>query len=180
LTLGATPHRFKIRVSDVERDVYEALDLRVARHPSETLRFLLIRTLAYCLEYAPGIAFSKGGLSSTDEPALSVRDDGGILRTWIEVGSPSAERLHRAAKSAERVALYTASDLHALRREVSSRTMHRLEYLEVHRLDPALLETLEAGIERTTSFELVRTGTALYVTLLSKVIEGSIERSSLV
>ena len=40
MALTATMHHFQITLSDVDRGVYEALDLRVARHPSETMRYL--------------------------------------------------------------------------------------------------------------------------------------------
>src|SRR5262245_43082790 len=98
MALTATIHHFEIALSDVDRGVYETLDLRVARHPSESARYLFTRTLAYCLSYEEGIAFSKGGISSTDEAPITVRDLTGVLRAWIEIGSPSAERLHKAAK----------------------------------------------------------------------------------
>ena len=45
------PH-LGIELADIDRGVYTTLDLRVARHPSETEEFLLTRVLAYCLEYA--------------------------------------------------------------------------------------------------------------------------------
>ena len=91
MALTATMHHFQITLSDVDRGVYESLDLRVARHPSETMRYLVTRTLAYCLSYEEGIAFSKGGLSSAEEAPISVRDRTGVLRAWIDVGAPSAE-----------------------------------------------------------------------------------------
>jgi uncharacterized protein YaeQ len=56
-----------------------------------------------------GIGFSKG-LSDPDEPAVLVRDLTGALQAWIEVGLPEPERLHRAAKAAPRVAVYTHKD----------------------------------------------------------------------
>ncbi|MFM7297126.1 MAG: YaeQ family protein, partial [Planctomycetota bacterium] len=105
--LGATLYRFEIALSDTDRGVYESLELRVARHPSESGPFLIVRVLAYCLEHAEGISFSKGGISDTDEPALSIHDLTGQRLAWIEVGAPSAERLHKASKSTPRVALYT-------------------------------------------------------------------------
>jgi len=54
------------------------------------------RLLAYCLEYTDGIEFSKG-LSDPDEPAMSVRDLTGARQSWVEVGTPDAARLHKAA-----------------------------------------------------------------------------------
>ena len=176
---SATPYHFKVTLSDVDRGVYEALDLRPARHPSESLRYLLIRTLAYSLSYEPGISFSKGGLSSTDEPPLLIRDGSGVLRAWIEVGSPTAERLHKASKAAERVLLYSAAELQALKREASTRPIHKLEAIEVYRLEPSFLDRLEPEIQRTTVFELVRSNGVLYVTLWGKVHEGPLENCRL-
>ena len=80
MALSATVHSFEITLNDADRGVYEALDFRVARHPSETAEYLWTRVLAYCLEYGEGLAFSSGGLSNPDAPALEVRDLTGQLR----------------------------------------------------------------------------------------------------
>jgi len=103
MALGATVYAFKIELADSDRGVYVPLDLRVARHPSETEDHLLTRVLAYCLEYTEGISFSNG-LSDPDQPAISIHDLTGVLRVWVDVGAPDAARLHRAAKLAPRVA----------------------------------------------------------------------------
>ena len=110
MALTATLYNFEIDLSDVDRNVYEKLALKVARHPSESEAYLVARVLAYCLEYTEGIAFSPGGLSSPDEPPIAVRDLTGALRAWIEIGAPDAARLHKASKAAPRVALYTHRD----------------------------------------------------------------------
>jgi len=177
---NGTPYHFKITLSDVDRGTYESLDIRPARHPSESFRYFLTRTLAYCLSYEPGIAFSKGGLSSSDEPPISVRDGAGALKLWVDVGSPSAERLHKASKAAERVSLFTHADLALLRREALTRAVHKVEKVEVFRVEPALLDGLEGAIERSTSLELVRSDGVLYITIGRKVTEGAITRASLV
>lgn len=84
-----------IDLNDVDRGVYERLELRVARHPSETAEFMLIRVFAYCLEYEAGIAFGND-ISSGDEPAVLVRYPTGRLTGWFEVGMPDASRVHRS------------------------------------------------------------------------------------
>jgi uncharacterized protein YaeQ len=172
---NATIYHFEVALSDVERSVYETLDLRVARHPSETLRYLLLRTFAYCLAFEEGIAFSKGGLSDADEPALSIRDATGILVAWIDVGSPSAERLHRASKAARRVMVFTAAEEHLLRREAASRPIHRLEDIEVFRIAPSLLDAIESKIEKRTKLDLLRNAGELYVTIGADTMSGAIE-----
>jgi uncharacterized protein YaeQ len=180
MALSATIHHFHVTLSDVDRAVYEALDLRMARHPSESARYLTTRMLAYCLSYEEGIAFSKGGLSSAEEPPIAVRDPTGILLAWIDVGFPSAERLHKAAKAARRVALYTHVDAALLRREASIRSVHKVGEIEAWRFESSFLDAVEQSIGRTTKLEIVRTDGRLYVTVDENVIEGEIERVRLV
>src|ERR1700722_9069194 len=134
MALGATVYTFKIELADSDRGVYVPLGLRVARHPSETEDHLLTRVLAYCLEYTEGIALSNG-LSDPDQPAISVRDLTGVLRAWIDVGAPEAARLHRAAKLAPRVAVYTHKDAGQLAARLSLERIHRIEALELYALD---------------------------------------------
>jgi uncharacterized protein YaeQ len=180
MALSATIHHFHVTLSDVDRAVYETLDLRVARHPSESARYLTTRTLAYCLSYEEGIAFSKEGLSSAEEPPIAVRDPTGILIAWIDVGFPSAERLHKAAKAARRVALYTHVDAALLRREVASRAVHKVGEIAVWRFEPSFLDAVEGSLGRTTTMEIARNDGQLYVTVDENVIEGTLSRVRLV
>ena len=180
MALTATMYHFQITLSDVDRGVYEALDLRAARHPSETLRYLITRTLAYCLSFEDGIAFSKAGLSSVDEAPISVRDATGVLRAWIDIGQPSADRLHKASKAAGRVALFTHVELPLLLREASARAIHRVEQIEVWRFEPTFLDTLADKLGKNSKFELVRTDGQLYVTLAGETLNGSLSQCSLV
>jgi uncharacterized protein YaeQ len=176
---SATIYKLGITLSDVERGVYERLELRVARHPSESARYFWQRTLAYCLSYEEGIAFSKGGLSDSDEPPVSIVDPTGILMAWIDVGSPSAERLHRASKAARRVALFSATELTLLEREAASRKIHALEDIQVFLLEPSFLDALETHLEKHLELELVRSSGVLYVTMPKGIVEGTITETRL-
>ncbi|MEO7032561.1 MAG: YaeQ family protein [Polyangiaceae bacterium] len=180
MALTATIYHFQITLSDVDRGVYEALDLRVARHPSETMRYLVTRTLAYCLSFEDGISFSKGGLSTAEEAPVSVRDATGVLRAWIDVGAPSAERLHKASKAAGRVALFTHVEHSLLLREASARPIHHVEQIEVFRVEPEFLDAVAAKLEKNSKFEVVRTDGQLYVTLGGEALNGSLTQCSLV
>lgn len=180
MALTATMFHLEVALSDVDRGVYEALDLRLAMHPSETMRYMLTRALAYCLSYEDGIAFSKGGLSSAADAPITVHDPTGLLLAWIDIGAPSAERLHKASKAAPRVAVFTSADLATLRREAGTRPIHRLEDIEVWRVAPAFLDALSERVDRNTKLELVRNDGHLYVTIGGSIIEGAITRCSLV
>lgn len=179
MALTATVYRLLIDLSDVDRGVYEALDLRVARHPSETLRYMLLRTLAYCLCHAEGIAFSKG-LFSTDEPAVWIRQPDGRVDLWVDIGRPAIERLHKASKLSGRVEVFTHDDPELLRREARGAKLHRGSEIMVSSVDVALLDALEAKIDRNTSLTLVRNDGHLYVTLGAVSLEGAITRRPLV
>ena len=170
VALGATIHRVTVALSDVERGVYETLDLRLARHPSETTRFLVTRLLAYALSYEEGIAFSKGGISDTDQPPIAVHDPTGILLHWVDVGSPAAERLHKAAKAARRVSVYTTSELGPP--PVRAGEIHRATEIEWLTYPPALAAAIESKLDRTTAMELVRSDGHLYVTVAGVSIDG--------
>ena len=179
MALTATIYHLQVALSDVDRGIYEALDLRLARHPSETMRYLLTRTLAYCLSYEQGIEFSKGGLSASEEPPITVRDPTGLLLAWIDIGVPSAERLHKATKAAQRVSVFTSADLSLLRRQ-ASRPIHRVADIAVWKLETSLLDAIEERTTRNTKLELVRNEGHLYVTIDAAVMEGALVRCSLV
>jgi len=167
--IGATIHNLTVALSDADRAVYETLEIRMARHPSESMRFLVTRLFAYALSYEEGIAFSKGGVSSTDEPPVSVRDLTGVMTHWIDVGSPAAGRLHKATKAAKRVSLFTCASVSYLEREA----IHRKEEIDVTSLDASFVDTLAERIDRRTGVEIVRTGGALYVTIGASHFEGA-------
>ena len=180
MALQATVHRFEVTLSDVDRGVYETLDLRVARHPSESVRYLLLRLLAYALSYEEGIAFSKGGLSSTDDPPVVVHDRTGVLLAWIDVGVPAAERLHKAAKAARRVVIFTETDPQRLRKDARARGgVHRADEIEIVSIPAALLSELEPHVERHVKLELSRNDGVLYVTIAGKIYEATLATSNL-
>lgn len=173
MAAGATMYRLEIALSDVDRGVYETLDVRAAQHPSESMAYLLTRVLAYCLEYAEGIAFSKG-LSTTDEPAVWIKDLRGDLVSWIEVGSPSVERLHKASKASPRVVVFTQHDPELILKEARIKPIFRAERIELYAVPHALLTALEEKIDRNTKLEIVRTDGQLYITIGGATLEGAL------
>jgi len=164
MALGATMYAFEIRLADSDRQVYETLNLRVAQHPSETPAYLWTRVLAYCLEYAQGISFSKG-VSDTEMPALYVHDLTGAWVSWIEVGAPDASRLHKAAKTAPRVAVYLHRDAQPLLARWAGERIHRAGHIDLCALEPAFIDTLAGRLDRRMSFDLSVAESELYLTL---------------
>jgi len=160
----ATIYTLTIDLADMDRGVYETLDLRIARHPSETAEYMLTRVLAYCLEYQEGIGLTEG-VSSGDEPALLVRDLTGRITAWIEVGMPDATRLHKGSKLAGRVAVYTHRDARQLLAQLTGAKIHRAEGISIRFFDHRLIEEIAALIDRRTSFSLSVTHGELFMSI---------------
>jgi uncharacterized protein YaeQ len=160
----ATIYNFAIDLADMDRGVYETLELRVARHPSETAEYMLTRVLAYCLEYQEGIELTEG-VSSGDEPALLVRDLTGRVTAWIEVGMPDAARLHRGSKHAGRVAVYTHRDARQLMAQLSGAKIHRGAEIPIRTFDRGTIEAIVAVLDRRTSLSLSVTHGELYIAI---------------
>lgn len=173
MALGALMRRVTIALADADRGVYETLDLRVAQHPSENDRYLTARVITRALEHAEGVDFTRG-LSTTDEPAIWQKDLTGVVQTWIEIGTPTAERLHRAQKACKRVAVYGWKLLDELAE--AARDIHRAEALELYTFDPAFLDAVAATLDRTNSWDLSVTGGAIYVTVGDQTFEGAATR----
>ena len=176
MALSATVYNFEIELADADRHVYESLALRVARHPSESEEYLVARVLAYALEFVEGIAFSPGGLSVPDEPAIAIRDLTGRIRSWVDVGSPDAARLHKASKAAPRVVVYTHKDPRQLVDRLAGEQIHRAESLELYSIDRGLVSGLAARLERRMAFSLSITDRELYVSIGAETLSGAVSR----
>jgi uncharacterized protein YaeQ len=173
MALPATMRRFAIALAHADRELYADLDLRVAQHPSESERYLVARVLARALEHRDGLDFSKGGVSDDTEPALVQRDLRGDLVAWIEVGSPSAERLHKAAKASPRVVVYTWKSPAALKEAIAD--IHRADEIEIVGLPADVLDAVALTLDRTNRWDLSVTGGTVYLTADGKLFEAALE-----
>src|SRR5271170_624888 len=174
MALSSTIYVFTVRIADADRNVYESLTLRVAQHPSEAAEYLVTRVLAYCLEYAEGITFSKG-LSDPEEPAILVSDLTGVLQTWIEIGMPEAARLHKAGKAARRVVVYPHRDVEPWLARLAGERIHRAEALEIYAVERSLVAGLVSRLERRMEFDLSVSERNLYVSLGDTTLSGTLE-----
>jgi uncharacterized protein YaeQ len=174
VALPATLRRFTINLADADRAVYDTLEWRVAQHPSESERYLVARVIARALEHAEGLEFSKGGVSDDEEPALVHKDLRGDWVAWIEVGSPSPERLHKATKLAPRVAIYAWKNVDQLAAAIAEREVHRRDELELKAVPAELLDAVAATLDRNNTWDLSVTGGALYLTIGGALFEGAV------
>ena len=179
MALTATIYKFDIDLADSDRGVYESIAVQAARHPSESEERLVARVLAYALEFVEGIAFSAGGVSEPDEPAIAVRDLTGAMRVWIDIGMPDAARLHKASKAAPRVAVYTHKNPDRLLANLAGERIHRAEAIEIYALDPQLVDALVARLDRRMAFTLSVADREIFLSLGTETLTGAVVRHSL-
>jgi uncharacterized protein YaeQ len=172
-------HRFEIALADVDRGVYADLDLRVARHPSEDVPYLLTRVLAAALEHKDGLVFSKG-LSESDEPALWVRTGDGRVVEWIDVGAPAPDRLHRASKLAERVIVYCHRRPDLLQQRCAKERVHKADRIRLVKVPGDLLDALGARLDRNNRWDLSVHEGRLTIVCGGEVVEAVLESVPLV
>ena len=143
-----TLYKFQIELSDIPRAIYQTLDFRVAQHPSESMPYLLTRVLAYILNYQEGLTFAPAGLHDPDAAAMHISELNGGLSTLIEIGSPSARKLHKATKSAKTVKVYTYKNPLSLMEEIKAEKVHRASEIELYSLSASFLTEIEPLLKR--------------------------------
>jgi uncharacterized protein YaeQ len=173
VALTATMYRFEVDLSDVDRGVYEQFEVRAAQHPSESEEFFVTRLLAYVLEYSESLQFGRG-ISTTEDATIWQKSGDGRIELWIEVGAPAAERLHRIAKQAERVAIYSHREPNFVRSLWRGQTVHRAEQIEVYFLPQEIVSWLVEKLERKTVLSVSRNDGTVYLTIGSDMREWSV------
>ncbi len=177
MAIGAMIHTFTVQLADMDRGVYDELSVRVARHPSETDAYMMTRMLAYCLEFAEGIAFGEG--VSSDDPAVLVRDPTGAVTAWVEVGAPDAERLHYASRLAGRTVVYTHRDPAKVMAPWTDKRIHRSEDIRVFSFEPGFIDTAVPLLERRNTMTLTVTERVLYLDLNGTSLTSAVHEHSL-
>ncbi len=147
--------RFQIELSDIDRGVYQSLDFRLSQHPSETATYMITRTLAYALSYQDGLEFTPGGLADPDSPALLAKGSGGGTDLWIEIGNPSARRLHKASKACGNVVVYTYKNAEALIAEINANSVHRAREIKIISFALPFLGELESHLEKNNKWSVL-------------------------
>lgn len=106
MALKSTICKAELQVSDLDRHYYQAHNLTLARHPSETDERMMVRLLAFALYASDALTFGKG-LSAEDEPDLVELDPTGVIERWIDVGLPDERNVRRAAHRSREMVLIT-------------------------------------------------------------------------
>ncbi|MDE0855376.1 MAG: YaeQ family protein, partial [Nevskia sp.] len=108
-----------------------------------------------------------------------VRDLTGRVTTWIEVGAPDAERLHRGSKLAGRAAVYTHRDPGNLLAQLAGRKIHRAEAIPLYSFGRGFVEAAAKAIDRRNALTLSVTERQLYLDINGNSFSAAIEEQRL-
>jgi uncharacterized protein YaeQ len=169
----STIYRATIQLSDIDRGLYESLQVTVAQHPSETEERLLARLLAYALYYEPELTFTKG-VGAGDEPDLWLKGADGRVKLWIEVGLPDAERLVKASRHSERVVLCAFGSAQMVWMKQQLPKLAGIANLTIISLDQPFLQRLSAQLQRSITWSLTVTEGLLYLNVDGQTVESAV------
>lgn len=163
MALKPVIYRARVSLNDIDRDQYEALNLTLALHPSETLERMMVRLLAFCLNYQEFLSFTKG-LSTPDEPDILARAMDDELLLWIDIGEPSAERTKKASRKARQVKIYSFNEKSDTWWSHESSKI-RQTGADVFQFEWRDITALAAMVERTMDIALTITDFSAYVAM---------------
>lgn len=145
---NATIFKAQVQLSDMDKHLYDTLNLTLARHPSETDQRLMIRLLAFVLHNSDKLEFTKG-LCADDEPELWQKNYADEIELWIELGQPDEKRLRKACAKAQQVVLYCYGGRTAdIWFETIQNKLTRFDNLKVVILPEEITQTLAAMANR--------------------------------
>ncbi len=181
MALPSILHHFDLELANVDRGVEQALALKVARHPSETMDRVWLRILALAWQWEEGIGFGPGLCEPEAPDVLATRLDG-TPSLLVRVGKPDLERVARdlARGKGARVAVLFESPrrMEAFLAEADERRPAGIERAELAAVDPPLLAALAAHDDRRARCQLTLSGDHLSLTVGPDTLDGPLHRAS--
>jgi uncharacterized protein YaeQ len=162
MALKPTIYKTQIELADSDRNCFESLSLTIAKHPSETLERMTVRLLAYCLNSARGLEFTRG-ISTADEPDLWVHSDHGEVDHWIEVGQPEEARLRKACGRARQVSVYAFAKSTPTWWNLNGAGISALPHLQVVQFGWEEIQTAAGLLDRTVNLSVSVVGGIVYL-----------------
>lgn len=163
MALNATIYKYRIALSDLNRNYYDTLQLTVAQHPSESLERMTARVLAYCINASPGLEFTKG-LSTPETPDIWERSLAEEVILWIELGEPSADKLKKATRAAKEVKVYSFNSKSDVWWRQEQKNISNLK-VTVTQLPWNAIVILAAMVQRTMDISVTISGDSAFIAM---------------
>jgi uncharacterized protein YaeQ len=154
-------YKFRIALSDIDRNYYDTLNLTLAQHPSETLERMMVRVLAFCINAQEHLAFTKG-LCAVDEPDIWVHTLDDQITLWIDVGEPAVDRIKKATRLSPLVKVYSFNSKSNVWWDQGCTKFKELK-VSVFRFQWESVQVLAALVQRTMDLSITIAGDSAYV-----------------
>jgi uncharacterized protein YaeQ len=164
-------YKFRIALSDIDRNYYDTLNLTLAQHPSETLERMMVRVLAFCINAQEHLAFTKG-LCAVDEPDIWVHTLDDQITLWIDVGEPAVDRIKKATRLSPLVKVYSFNSKSNVWWDQGCTKFNELK-VSVFRFQWESVQVLAALVQRTMDLSITIAGDSAYVAAESGECEVS-------
>ena len=161
MAIKPTIYKFRISLSDLNRDYYDTLNLTVAQHPSETVERMMVRILAYCINAQEFLSFTKG-LSNVEEPDIWAVTLDEQIALWIDIGEPALDRVKKASRQAQAVKVYSFNTKSDVWWDQGADKFKRLD-ASYFRFEWEEIQSLAKLAERTMDFSVTITGDSAYI-----------------
>lgn len=161
VAIKPTIYKFRISLSDINRNYYDTLNLTLAQHPSETLERMMARVLVFCVNAQEGLVFTKG-LSAIEEPDMWVRTLDEQISLWIDVGEPSFDRIKKATRLSPQVSVYSFNSKSDVWWDQGQAKFKQLK-ASFFRFEWESVQALAALVNRTMDISVTITGDSAYV-----------------
>ena len=74
---------------------------------------------------------------------------------WLEIGNPSAKKLHKASKIAKVVGVYTYKSVQVLIDDIQKNNVHRAKDIQIFFIDPKFLMILENLVQKNNRWSVL-------------------------
>ncbi len=163
MALKATIVKAHVNLADMDDNRYFDFHTTMAQHPSETPQRLLIRLLAYTLNYTESLTFTKG-LCEEDEPEIwqkSLTDD---IELWIDLGLPDEKRIKKACQKAKQVIIYSYGEGSQTQWwEKVKNKVAQFKNLQVISLDAQQTQALSELYQRSLQWQITQSDGEIWV-----------------
>ena len=179
MALPSTLHHLDLTFSQADAGVEGAAQLKVARHPSETIERLWLRILAFAWKWREGMAFGPG-LCEPDAPDLAAALPDGRAAAIVRVGKPDPQRVERDVNQnagAEVAVLFESPRrLAAFLEEARTGRFERAASADLAAVDPPLLRELATHGDRRIRANVTVVADHLYVEVDGRTLDGPLHR----